>query len=50
MSFVDPVASPDAYQRMLLDLLGADDPARVQDATPPTLHQLVAEAGPDLRS
>ncbi len=50
MSFVDPIASPDAYQRMLLDLLGADDPAGVQAATPPTLRQLVAEAGAELRA
>ena len=33
-TYVDPVAQPDSYQRMLLGLLGADDPALVQAATP----------------
>lgn len=48
--FVDPVASPREYQEMLLGLLGADDPAGVQAATPRALRQLVDEAGQDLRT
>jgi hypothetical protein len=47
---VDPVTSPAEYQRMLLDLLGADDPAGVQAATPRTLRSLMDEAGPELRT
>lgn len=35
---------------MLLELLGTDDPAGVQAATPRALRQLVDEAGPDLRT
>jgi DinB family protein len=50
MATIDPVSSPDAYQRLLLGLLGADDPAGVQAATPRALRQLVEEAGPDLRT
>jgi DinB superfamily len=48
--YVDPVAQPDAYQRLLLGLLGADDPAAVQAATPAALHALLADAGAELRS
>ena len=47
---IDPVAQPREYQRMLLDLLGADDPAGVQAATARTLRQLVDEAGQDVRT
>ena len=46
----DPVSDPAAYQRQLLDLLGADDPAVVQAATPERLRTLVTDAGEDLRS
>jgi hypothetical protein len=46
----DPVTDPAAYQRQLLDLLGADDPAAVQAETPGRLRTLVADAGPDLRT
>ncbi len=46
----DPVSDPAAYQRQLLDLLGADDPALVQAATPARLRALVADAGADLRT
>ncbi len=46
---IDPVATPAAYQDMLLSLLGDDDPAVVQAATEGRLRQLVAEAGPLLR-
>lgn len=45
----DPVAEPAAYQRMLLGLLGEDDPARVQRSTPGTLRATVREAGDLLR-
>ena len=39
-----------AYQRSLLDLLGADDPAEAQAGTPETMRALVADAGPALRA
>jgi DinB family protein len=42
---VDPVASPGAYQQLLLSLLGEDDPAEVQAATPAAVRALIAEAG-----
>src|SRR5256885_13981306 len=44
----DPIAEAAAYQRLLLSLLGDDDPIDVQDATPAKLHALLKEAGPDL--
>jgi DinB superfamily len=47
---IDPVQSPEAYRRQLLDLLGDDDPAVVQSATVARLRQLVGEAGDDLRA
>jgi DinB superfamily len=46
---IDPVASPAAYQDMLLSLLGDDDPAVVFGTTQKRLRELVAEAGPQLR-
>lgn len=46
---VDPVGNPSAYQQMILDYLGEDDPAEVQAATAATLAQLRAEAGEQLR-
>ncbi len=46
----DPVVEPDAYQAMLLGLLGDDDPAAVQSGTPAVLRELVVGAGPDLRT
>jgi DinB superfamily len=49
-SFVDPVSAPDAYQRMLLGLLGDADPAAVQAQTPRALRALVDEAGDDLKT
>jgi DinB family protein len=49
MTSPDPVSASAAYQRLLLDLLGDDDPAVVQAATPGALRALVAEAGPHLR-
>ena len=46
---VDPVAQPSAYQAMLLALLGADDPAVVQGATPAAARRIVDDAGRMLR-
>jgi hypothetical protein len=48
--FVDPVMQPAEYQELLLSLLGNDDPAVVQSATPGTIRELIAEAGEDLRA
>jgi len=45
----DPVNDPQAYQRLLLGLLGHDDPAAVQEGTSSALRGLVDEAGGDLR-
>lgn len=47
---IDPVRSPEAYRRQLLDLLGEDEPATVQAATVARLRGLVGEAGDDLRT
>ena len=41
----DPVAEPKAYQELLLSLVGDDDPAEVQLATPATWRALLSEAG-----
>ena len=46
----DPVAEPNAYQEMLLGLLGDDDPVDVQSGTPAAVRALVANAGDDLRT
>jgi DinB superfamily len=46
---VDPVAEPDAYRRLLLGLLGADDPAVIAAATAERMRELVRAAGPRLR-
>ena len=35
---IDPVQSPQAYQTMLIDLVGDDDPAEVQEATSAALR------------
>ena len=48
MSVPDPVQDPQGYQRHLLELLGEDDPAEVQSATPSAFRALVADAGDDL--
>lgn len=45
----DPVTEAAAYQRHLLTLLGDDDPAQVQEATPGAARVLVQEAGHNLR-
>jgi hypothetical protein len=47
---VDPVQNPQAYQTMLIDLVGDDDPAVVQESTSATLRELIAAAGDDLRT
>jgi hypothetical protein len=46
---VDPVSEPEAYRRLLLGLLGADDPAAVAGATADRMRALVASAGTRLR-
>jgi DinB superfamily len=43
----DPITEPTAYQQYLLDLLGGDDPAVVQERTLQALQALLAEAGDD---
>jgi len=49
-SYIDPVAQPNAYQQLLLTLLGNDDPADVQAATPGAIRELLAEARERLRA
>jgi hypothetical protein len=49
-AYVDPIAQPNAYQEMLLGLLGDQDPADVQAVTPGALRRLLNDAGPDLRT
>jgi hypothetical protein len=46
---VDPVASPEAYRRLILSYLGEDDPAVVQAATAAHMRELVRTAGERLR-
>jgi DinB superfamily len=46
----DPLSAAKAYQRLLLEALGADPPDVVQAETPGTLRGLVVEAGGDLRT
>lgn len=46
----DPVDEPKAYQEMLVGLVGPDDPAAVQAATPGLIRELVAQAGDDVRT
>ena len=45
----DPVDDPQGYQRHLLGLLGDDDPAEVQRASPGEWHTMVDLAGELLR-
>ena len=47
---VDPVTQSSEYRRMLLALLGGDDPAEVAAATPAAIRSLVGEAGQNLRT
>jgi hypothetical protein len=49
-TYVDPVAQPNDYQRMLLGRLGDADPAEVQASTPAAIRALIAEAREDLRT
>jgi hypothetical protein len=46
----DPIADPKAYQDHLIGLVGADDPADVQAATPTLIKALLVEGGPAVRS
>jgi hypothetical protein len=41
----DPVAQAAAYQRMLLDALGDDDPADAQSQAPAAIRSMIADAG-----
>ena len=45
-----PFADAAAYQRMLLDALGGDDPAEAQSETPANIRTLLDEAGPHVRT
>ena len=47
---IDPVTQGSEYQRLLLSLLGDQDPAEVMQATPATLRALAADAGQHLRT
>jgi hypothetical protein len=47
---VDPVREAMAYQRLLLDALGDDDPEAVQAGTAHEIRALIREAGADLRT
>jgi hypothetical protein len=49
MTSPHPVTQGAAYQRQLLDLLGNDDPASVQEATLGRIEDVLKDAGPDLR-
>jgi DinB superfamily len=41
----DPIGDPSGYQRHLLSLLGDDDPAEVQAATPTAWRSIIERAG-----
>ena len=41
----DPVREPKAYQDFLVSLVGKDDPAEVQAATPGRIRELLSRAG-----
>src|SRR5713226_7135499 len=45
----DPVAAPSEYQRLMLSLVGQDDPASVQEETPGAVTAMIATAAADLR-
>ncbi|MDP9342837.1 MAG: DinB family protein [Actinomycetota bacterium] len=47
---LDPVARPSEYVAFMLSLLGDDDPAEVQAATPAALQDLAARAGASIRT
>ena len=42
-----PVSDPKGYQELLISLVGTDDPAEVQSATPQRIRDLVADDSPD---
>jgi hypothetical protein len=45
MTSPDPIRDPQGYQQHLLGLLGDDDPAEVQAATPSAIRLLIEQAG-----
>jgi hypothetical protein len=45
----DPVTDAAGYQRLLVGLVGDDDPAAIQEATPKTLRSVVNDGGDRLR-
>ena len=47
MTSPDPISEPKAYQDYLIGLVGDDDPAEVQAATPQRVRDLLADAGDD---
>ncbi len=47
MQSPDPISEPKAYQDYLIGLVGDDDPAAVQAATPERVRALLADAGDD---
>ena len=49
LSSPDPVADAARYQRLLLSLLGSDDPAVVQAATLAAVDTIIVDAGSALR-
>ena len=49
MASPDPVAAPSEYQRLMLSLVGQDDPASVQEGTPGAVAARVASAAAELR-
>jgi hypothetical protein len=50
MTSPDPVSEPNAYQRLLVGLVGDDDPAEIQSATPAAWRELIGAAGADART
>jgi hypothetical protein len=46
----DPVREAKAYQDLLVGLVGDDDPAEVQAATPAAIRDLIGAAAADLRT
>jgi hypothetical protein len=45
----DPITEPKQYQEHLLGLLGEDDPAQAQAATPDLIREMLADAEADAR-
>ncbi len=50
MATPDPLSAAQAYQRLLLEALGSDDAAAVQEAAPASIRTLLSEAGSQLRT